>query len=252
MSHIDDVARAWRQLLCDETPTFFQGSHAPRKRQQVYRDLVRRNLASAIGRACPHARRLAGEATFDGLITRFLAESPPTTRRMREVPWQFSTWLASLPAGNLPHPCFVELVHFETLEIDVTLSPTARDRASAPDVIPDVDEAAVVVVDPSTRLCACLYPVHRVTSSSTSWPLAAPAPLFLCCFQRADAFVVDVVSPAVARVLVGSTENQALGTSLDALAEEAAATGVLFERGRVRADLVDLQRRGALVGFRRL
>jgi hypothetical protein len=234
-------------LLLGRAGAPFDGADAAR--QRVYRDLVQSNLSGALRRACPHAIRLGGAAPFDDLVARFLDEQPPTTRLLRAVPGEFTAWLATLPAGDLPHPSFAELCHFEALEIDVTLAETAHDLGVVAGNV--VDAEAVVVVDPSARLAAYAHPVHRVTAQTTAWPAATTTPSIVLCFQRAEAFAVDVISPAVARVLVRSTDGAALGAILDELAAEAAASGAVFERGRVRADLVDLHRRGALVGFRR-
>jgi hypothetical protein len=247
MSHVDDVAGAWRALLLSREPVFFAG--ASPARQRVYRELVRTTLRGAIRRACPHARRLAGDDVFDGFVDRFLQDAPPTTRLLRDVAGQFTAWLSSLPEAGLPHASFGELCHFEALEIDVTLSPTAQDAPPTRALLAELADDAVAVVDPSTRLGVFRYPVHRVTSQTTSWPEPTSTPSFLLCFQRAEAFVVDVVSPAVARVVVMAAEGQPVGAALDVLATEARAAHIDFDRRRVRADLVDLQRRGALVGF---
>lgn len=251
MSHVDDVAAAWRALLLAREPTFFAATNAPPARQRVYRELVRNNLGGALRRACPHARRLAGDVAFDVFVDRFLAEQPPTTRLLRDVAGQFAAWLATLPEDTLPHPSFAELCHFEALEVDVTLSPTTRDAPPETAVVADVADDVGVVIDPSTRLCVYRHPVHRVTTTTPSWPQPSSSPSFLLCFQRAEAFVVEAVSPALARVVMMSSEGRTVGASLDVLAAEATTAGVAFDRRRVRADLVDLQRKGALVGFAR-
>lgn len=249
MSHVDDTAAAWRALLLSREPAYFEATAAPPARQRVYRALVRNNLGGAIRRACPHARRLAGDDVFGGFVDRFLAEQPPTTRLLREVAGQFAAWTSTLPASDLPHPSFAELCQFEALEIDVTLSPTSRDAPSGQAIVADIADDRVVVIDPSTRLGAYRHPVHRVTKATTSWPALSSTPTFVLCFQQAENFVADVVSPAIARVIVMSVDGRTVGASLDVLAVEAAAAGIAFDRRRVRADLVDLQRRGALVGF---
>ncbi|MBM4279693.1 MAG: DUF2063 domain-containing protein [Deltaproteobacteria bacterium] len=251
MSHVDDVARGWRSLLLSREPAFFDDAVVPRSRQLVYRDLVRNTLGDVLRRACPHARRLAGEDVFSRLIARFLDERAPTTRLLHAVAGEFTAWLATLPADALPDASFAELCHFEALEIDVTLSPTARQEPPSAGLIPDVDEAGIVVVDPSTRLCVYFHPVHRVTASTTAWPSPLSSPALLCCFQRAEDFAVVIVSPAVARILVAAGEGVSVGAALDRLAAEAAGSEAVFDRRRARADLTDLQRRGAVVGFRR-
>ncbi len=261
MSHVDDVARAWRALVLGGAPAFLGGPEgtpdAPLARQQVYRRLVRNNLVGVVTRACPHARRLAGEDVFAAVVDRWLDEQPPTTRLVRDVPLQFAAWLAAWPAPQLPHPAFAELCHFESLEIDVTLAETARQRGDVVDPLVvggaggGVDERAVVVLDPAARLAVYAHPVHRVTATTTQWPTPTSTPSILLCFQQAEAFVVAPLSPALARVLVQSADGVALGLALDDVAAEAASGGVAFDRARVRADLVDLYLRGAVAGIRR-
>jgi hypothetical protein len=249
MSHVDDVAAAWRALLLSPEPVYLEGPQAPHRRQRVYRALVRSTLGGAVRRACPHARRLAGDDVFDRFVDRFLAEQPPTTRQLHWVAGQFAAWLSTLPGSDLPHPSFAELCHFEALEIDVTMSSTCREIPPTQRAVSDLAEDLIVVADPSTRLAVYRHPVHRVTPTTPSWPAPSEAPSFILCFQRAEAFVVEAVSAAVARVVVMSGEGVAIGAALDVLGAEAEAADVVFDRARVRADLVDLQRRGALVGF---
>jgi hypothetical protein len=251
VSHVDDVARAWRALLFAPTPVALHGVGPPSAREIVYRDLVRRTLAGTIRRACPHARRIAGEDAFDRLLARAFAEAPPTTPFLHGVPGQYTAWLQTLPVADLPHPAFAELCHYEALEVEVTLATIAREEPPNPPTAADIDDGVVVVIDPSTRLCAYRYPVHRVTSATTTWPAMSSTPVFLCCFQRAEVFTTEVVSPAVARTLVLAADGVTVGAALAQLADEARSLRTTFDGRRVRADLVDLQRRGALVGFRR-
>jgi hypothetical protein len=249
LSVVDDVARAWRALLLGDEPRFFSEPAASLDRQQVYRTLVRRTLSGAVQRACPHAWRLTGDAVFSSLLERCWAEAPPSTRRMHELAGQFAAWSQDVPPHELPHPAFSELCHFEALELEVTMAKTAQDLPTFGELVVDLDDVVVVVVDPSTRLCAYRHPVHRVTAATTDWPAASTAPTFLLCFQRDEAFVVDVVSPAVARLLVMSQDGVPVGLALRGLAATAASSNVAFDPERVRSDLVDLQRRGALAGF---
>ncbi len=233
---------ALRALLLGREPTWLAG--VDRRRQRVYRDLVRSNLLNTIERACPHARRLH-RADFDDVAARFLAEAPPTTRLVRDVPAQFTAWLMQQEPATLPSSArsgaFGELCHFEALEIEVTMSETGRHQTAGA-----VVDDAVFLLDPSARLALYRHPVHRVTSTTTALPAAAAQPVVLLCFQRAEQFVVDVVSPAVAKLLVCFSQGQTLGAGLGVLRAEAAAAGTVVDVARVRADLVDLRWRGAL------
>ena len=230
----------FRALLLQREPG---GAFANVARARVYRQLVRGSLLGTLRRACPHALRLHAQA-FEELAARFLEESPPTTRLLRDVPGQFTAWLMQQdPSTTLPAAhsgAFAELCHYEALEIEVTLSETAQHP-----VTPLRDDA-VFQLDPSARLAIYRHPVQRVTSSSTALPAASSQPVVLLCFQRAEQLVVDVVSPALGKLLLLLGAGEALGPALQVLIEEGAAGGVVVDVDRLRAELVDLQCRGAL------
>ncbi len=238
-----DVEAGFKRLLLDERPAFFGDDAEGQKRQRVYRRLVRNNLMGTIDRACPHARRLAGDVAFDALVARWLSTSPPTTRLLRDVPGEFTAWLQQTQAQqptSTPHPSFAELCHFEALEIEVTLSEVSA-HAAGP-----LDEARGLLLDASARLCVYAHPVHHVTSTTTTWPAASAAPVALLCFQRAELFAVQPLSLGVAKVLMLCADGRPLADAIAVVVDEGSAAGVIVDRGRIKADLVDLQRRGAL------
>lgn len=236
---LDDVEKGFRRLLLDvEAGAVFAG--VDEQRQAVYRRLVRNNLVGTLERACPHALRLAGAAAFDAVVARYLATSPPTTRLLRDVPGQFTEWLQTQPPTSLPHLSFAELCHFEALEIEVTLAQTASHPTTP------LDNRRPLFLDPSARLCIYAHPVHRVTTSTTTWPEASALPVVLLCFQRAELLAVQPLSLAVGKVLMMAGDDTSLGNAINAVVDEGTAAGVVVDRGRIKADLVDLQRRGAL------
>lgn len=234
---LNDVERGFRALLLHESPTLFAG--VDEGRQRAYRELVRNNLRGTLDRACPHARRLFTDA-FDALTSRWLAEAPPTTRLLRDVPSAFAAWLATLPPSSLPHPAFAELCHFEAVEIEVVLAETTV-HGAAP-----MKDASQVVFDTSLRIGVYLHAVHRVRSTTTELPASSPVPHVVVCFQRAEAFEVRPVSPAVGKVLMITSQGAAVGAAIDAVVAEAVGAGVSVDVGRLKSDLVDLQRRGAI------
>lgn len=242
-----DVEVGFRHLLLDEEPRFFDGRDGRDdeavKRQRVYRRLVRNNLMGTIDRACPHARRLAGDAVFDAVVARWLATAPPTTRLLRDVPGEFTAWLQQAQAqdpSSTPHASFAELCHFEALEIEVTLAEVSA-HAAGP-----LDEGRGLLLDASARLCVYAHPVHQVTSKTTTWPTPSPTPVALLCFQRAELFAVQPLSLGVAKVLMLCADGRAVADALAVVVDEGSAAGIVVDRRRLKADLVDLQRRGAL------
>jgi hypothetical protein len=234
-----DVERGFRALLLARTPTLLPG--LPEARQHIYRRLVRGNLLGTLARACPHAKRLA-PTTFDALAERFLDESPPTTRFVRDVPAQFTQWALQHVSAEVPL-ALVELMHFEALEIEIALSEVSLARSAR------LDDTRPLALCPSLRLGVYVHAVHTVTRSSTSLPPSPPPgaqPTVLVCFQEAEEFVALPSSTAVAKVIVGCASGQTLGAALRGVVNEAAGAGVDVAVGRVRAALVELVRRGAL------
>ncbi len=220
----------------------------PADRQAVYRSLVRNNVRGTIRRACPHARRIVGDAAFDAVAERFLAEHPITTRLTRDIAAEFTQWLQThetsltLPSGHSAG-AFVELCHYEALEIEITLA------ECAPHVPGRVVDDATIVMDPSARLAIYRHPVHRVTASTTTLPPPASQPVVILCFQRADEQVTDVISPALGKVLLGAAAGNSVGASVGAVVDEARAAGVDVDAALLRSQLVSLHRRGAISAF---
>jgi hypothetical protein len=254
MSSLRDVEAGFRALIMGNddgmaSAVVFAG--VPAERQRVYRTLVRNSLRGSIRRSCPHAIRLAGDEAFDAVVDAFLAGCPIQTRLTRDIPGEFAAWLMAR-ASQPPSPssstsitssvAFAELCHFEALEIDVTMSETA------PHVPGALQAGSRVEMDPSTRLAIYRHPVQTVTSRSTSLPAAGAQPTVLLCFQRAEAFEVEVISPALGKVLLGSAEGP-VSAAIAAVVEEGRAAGVVIDAGRLRGDLVGLHRRGAIAGF---
>lgn len=165
----------------------------------VYRRQVRRSLMGGVRLAIPIARRLAGEHTIDALLSRWLAESPPTTRLYWQLPLEFAAWLREV--DGLEHAALVDLVHWETVEVDVLNAPSADDSAAQPGI----------ELDPSARLGIYHYPVFRLDASTSDWPDALDAPAFVLAYRRDEAVYWQVIDPPVAQTLA----RLAQGADLD-------------------------------------
>ncbi len=267
MTRLVDVESALRDLTLGDGATL-DWPGAPRKRQQLVRVLVRRNLKGILERACPHARRLVGPAAFDVVTDRFLATHRLQTRLTREIPGAFTSWLLQQPPSTLPGTLgddaddddvpdddagasFAELCHFEALEIEVTLAETSRPSAS-PDPLPDIPlDDALVELDASARLAVYRSPVHLVRATTTRLPSPAPVPIVLLCYQRDEALRVEVIEPAVGKALVALASGALVGAAIASVQKEAADVGVVVDAARVHAALVQLHHEGAVASFRR-
>jgi hypothetical protein len=250
MTRLVDVEAGFRALTMGEhdAPVW---DGVPVERQRLYRALVRNNLKGVLQRACLHARRIVGEAAYDVVTDAFLASHRIQTRLTRDIPGEFTAWLQAqatspLPASALAHhdgAVFAELCHFEALEIEITMAETTPTSPGRP-----VDVARVVM-DGSARLAVYRAPVHTVRATTTTLPTPTATPTVLLCFQRAEAFTVDVIAPAVGKLLMLGAGGATIGEALAVVEQEATAAGVLFDRGRLKSALVALHRRGAIAGF---
>lgn len=238
-----DVEKSFRALLLGKEEALMDG--ADPARQRVYRRLVRGNLSSSIRRGVPILRKLAGEDTVDALIARFLDEVAPQTRLVRYLPIEFAAWLLELPADALPHACAGELAQWEALEIEVIMAPDLPNTSS---LGRDPVDAAHIEMHPSTRLAAYRHPVHALTSSSKQWPALATEPAILLAWRAVETFTTAALDGGTAKVLVEAAGGATIGEAF-ARIEAALVAGDVLDRPRVRAALVDLQRRGAIAGF---
>lgn len=243
MSHLLAVEAAFRALVFGDADSalvtdVFGDVDVTRRR--LYRELVQNNLHSVLRRACPHAVRLAGEAAFDVVIDRFLASQPVTVRFTREIPGAFTAWLMAQPSSSLPDPSFAELCHFEALEVEITLA------KRSPHIVTPLRPGARLVIDDSARLAIYRHPVHRVTSSTSSWPAPSPLPSVLLCFQRDEVLVVEPLSLALGKVLLHAANG---ATVDDAVGAVVAEVGAVVDVGTLRAQLVGLHHRGAIAHF---
>lgn len=229
-----------RALLFSREPRALGG--LDEEAQALYRRLVRTTLSTVVKNAVPRAHALLGDEGMERLLARWLEEAPPTTRILRRVPEGFAAFCQSLE--DPPHPALPELVAWEVLEIEVTHAPDFE--GAPPPSAPDDDGG--VLAHPSARLAVYLHPVHGLAKRPTEWPRPSREPSFLVAYRAAERFHWVAVPKLVAQVLLHTGEGLTLGQALAALEEQA---GAAVDRGLARSWLVNLQRRGALVGFPR-
>lgn len=243
-----DVENDWRALLLAREPRLMDG--ADEARQRVYRRLVRGNLSGSIRRGVPILRKLAGEERVDALITRFLDEVGVKTRLVRFIPIEFGQWLmdhaAEIP--ELPHPAAGELAHWEALEIDVIMAPDATLSSTFSLAL---TENARVEMHPSTRLAAYRHAVHAMTTSSTSWPDTSSEPFILLAWRSAEKMTWQQLDGGTAKTILETSQGATVGEAL-ARVRAALVPGDSLDEARVRASLVDLCRRGAIIGFEKM
>lgn len=235
---LDELEQGLRGLLFGTPPATLPG--VSEEIQQLYRRLVRKTMHSVVKNAVPLTAALLGDEGFEQLLSRWLAEAPPTTRILRKVPEGFAAFCQSLE--DPPHAALGELAHWEVLQLEVAHAPDDE----GPPMPSSVSEGSRVVSHPSARLAAYVHPVWVVAKGASEWPRPARAPTFLVVFRTGERTVWVTVPKPVAQVLLYTGEGLPLGAAFNAIAAEA---GDVVDRAFVRSWLVNLHRRGALLGF---
>jgi hypothetical protein len=215
----------------------------PEEIQLLYRRLVRTSVFGTIKNAMPIAAGLLGDEATDALIARYLDERPITTRFLRDVPMQFRDWLVEVEDLE-HHPSLPELVHWEVTELEVLYAPDvdsariALPRRPAP--------GATVEFHPSARLFAFAHPVHALKKGAKAWPAQSETPTFVLAHRTGEQMRWVSLPVAAAKVLMLAGEGAVVAAVMDTLRAE---HGALFDEGFARSWLVNLQLRGAIVGF---
>ncbi len=247
---LKDVERGIRTLIMGKEASFMDD--VSRRGQEAYRELVRNSLVGNVLRGCPvaHARlQASGEPEgLKPLIHRFLDEQGPSTRLFRDVPMDFARWITLLTeeqSDALPHPSLSELISWETLEIDVLIAPDAEPQLV--DKRPRGDLA--VVFDPSLRLAAHQFPVHRLRRELADGEAPFPepgGPWIIVAWRGTERFKWRTVSPAFGQLLALAAQS---GAALDDVLGDMRAMGQKVDAPYLRAQLADFVGRGALLGF---
>lgn len=241
--NVEEYERRLRDLTMGAEERLFEGVEP--MCQRLYRRLVRANLFGAVRRALPITRRLLGDESTDRLIASFLDLGPgPQTRALRRVALEVGEWLMTQPQ-LVPSGAVAELVHWEALEVEVALAP----EYDGPALSREPGDDAELEAHPSARLAAYRHPVHRLTRESAGYPAASEEPAILLAWRVDERVTWRSLDGAVAKLLVEAANGATIARCFDAV-EATLRPGEALDRRRVKAALVDLCRRGALVGFR--
>jgi hypothetical protein len=218
MTSTPQLDRDLHRLFFDREPLPSERLSPPQagldeRAQQVYRRQVRSSIMGGVRLGIPITRRLLGEDPTDELIAAWLADAPPTTRLYWRLPMEFAAWLREQP--DLPHPALADVVHWETIEIEVlnAADPTTSDLGSQPAL--DVH----IALDPSARLGIYHFPVFRMEREASTWPDALDAPRFVIAFRRDECLHWRLLSAPLAQLLARTTGGESIGEGLEFLGE---------------------------------
>lgn len=133
----------------------------PARRMRVYEELLFNNLEGFLLACYPVARKFLGKRGWRAAVRRFFAERRSPSPLFRDIPRAFLDWMAG--EGGAAHPglpFLAELMHYEWLELAVSIAPGESDPAAI-DTGGDL-LAGRPVAHPSARLARYRYPVHRI------------------------------------------------------------------------------------------
>jgi len=224
---------------------------------QVYRRMVRARLAENIEHGFARFVQIAGVERFRALVDRFLAEDPPRSPYLRDVPAEFlrffETNIDELTRGFALPAYARDLARFEWSELETAYS---DDETSARRLGP-LDMDRVAVLSPALRLIDLAYPVHHLGTDAgpalvPDAPLE-PAPFSLCLYRDAKTHEVTVLelTPVTASMLSLMQRGQLSLTEV--VRNAAVALGVTVDVAFVEALstlLADFIERGVVLGSR--
>ncbi len=177
----------------------------------VYRRQIRNALKSGVLLAIPILVDKLGDDAVDELLERWMAEAPPTSRLYWKLPLEFAEWIQTLE--ELPHPAAAELVHFETIEVDVINAPDdPTDRGEAHALAPK----HCVVLSESARMGIYFHPVHPMREGSP-WPERSVQPHFVMVYRRDERMRYEEVPAHHAQLLAKLGEGVTIESGFDFL-----------------------------------
>lgn len=129
------------------------------RRMAIYNRLFYNNIESFCRTSFKTFRALLDDETWHALIRGFVHKHESKSPYFKEIPAEFIRYLAEQGRGERVLPFAVELCHFESLQLELTLAdgtvPTEPERR-------DLDERSTVVRSPFVRTLSYRWPVHKI------------------------------------------------------------------------------------------
>lgn len=221
---------------------------APARRMRVYEKLLYNNLEGFLLACYPVTRKLLGARAWKQTVRHFFAEHRCHSPLFRDIPRAFLDWMETRHAELFPAlPFLPEFMHYEWLELSVSVAPDEPDMA---DVEPDGDLLdGRPALNPSARLAWYRYPVHRLGPRFEPGAPDGQTWCYLLHRDEKDDVRFTVLNPVAARLVELIREARPRGR--EALARVAAELNhpqpdSLIEAGHHL--LRELRQSGALLG----
>jgi hypothetical protein len=229
------------------------GGHATR--WQAYRRMVRSRFYQTLDHGFERLVRAIGTERFHRLVDRFLAEDPPKSPYLRDLPGEllrFAERRHELLEETPALPAYaLDLMRYEWAELDTAYSPEAQPD---PDVVPlEMDRPAVL--SPAHRLLRLEYTVHAI-GSGEGGVVPVRSPVALCLYRDPKTYEVEtlVLTPVAATLLfaiANPADKRAPPPLVQLIRQAAALHGSTVDAPFVEALstlLADLSERGLLLG----
>ncbi len=133
----------------------------PAKRMRVYEELLFNNLEGFLLSCYPVTRKLLGKRLWRQTVRRFFVEHRSHSPLFRDIPKAFLDWMASGAAQFATLPFLPEFMHYEWLELSVSITPEEVDPAAI-DAHGDLLRGRPAL-HPTARLACYAYPVHQIS-----------------------------------------------------------------------------------------
>lgn len=218
-------------------------SGVPARRMAVYNELLFNNICGFVDACFPVSRAIVGEQRWRRLCRTFYRDWPLHTPWFREIPREFTRYLAEADIRQ-PLPIWLaELAHYEWAELAVDVmdcAPPAHDPAG--DLL-----AGPVALNPALLNLAYAWPVHRI---GPDYRPRKPQPTHLVVYRDADDDVqFSAINAVTARLLAllaaaPTTGELAIRQIADELQHP--APDQLLAHGAALLD--DLRRQGIVLG----
>jgi hypothetical protein len=243
-------------LLAEEAPAEALASLGPEHaRWKAYRRMVRSRFYQTIDHAFERTIGAIGADRFHRIVDRFLAEDPPRSPYLRDLPGEFLRFVRARPRVLEEPPALPayapDLMRYEWAELDAAYD---HEEVRPDDIVAfDMDRPAVLT--PAHRLLHLEYRVHSMGTDGSSAP-ATREPISLLLYRDRRTHEVETLelTPVAATMILaidrrGGKDRPAplVEVVRGAAAEHGAVVDVAFVEA-LSALLADLIERGVLLG----
>ncbi len=221
---------------------------APARGMRVYEELLFNNLQGFLLACYPITRKILGARAWQQTVRRFFSEHRCHSPLFRDIPKEFLEWMQAQGAAQFPAlPFLAEFMHYEWLELHVSISPDEPDMTA---IDPDGDLLrGRPALHPSAQLACYRYPVHQIAPHRNPAQADAAVYCYLLFRDATNAVRFIQLNPLSVRLLRMLREHQPSGR--EALAHLAAQSAPEQYPHFVAAgaDLLNtLRHEGALLG----